>query len=101
MEDGVLILCVKSESHFDDSDSDSDSDSDHDNDDSDSTEGLRAKSYKVRIQHTPENTDTDPDLLDEMPPDWSFRCSCPSYAYIPTMCKHIGACLIVNFSTFS
>ena len=109
--DGVLILGVKSESNSDDFDSD------HDDSDSDSTEGLRAASYKVRIQHTPENAEPDPDPLDpeywseywrqeeesrrKMPTNWSFRCSCPSYAETPTICKHIGVCLIVNFLAFS
>ena len=88
MAGGVLILGVKSESN------------------NDPAEGPT--SYVVRMEFTPGARRT-PDYTPgarrgggkgrktEFIPDWSFTCSCPSYARSPTVCKHIGACLIVHF----
>ena len=78
--DGVLILVVKSDSN---------------------RLNLRgqsedATSYKVRIEHTPKPRRPGVACLRAWDADWTFSCSCPSYARsAPTMCKYIGACLIV------
>ena len=54
-------------------------------------------SYKVRIEHPPVPRRPGVGCLRSWDADWTFTCSCPSYARSPTMCKHIGACLIVHF----
>ena len=54
-------------------------------------------SYKVRIEHTPKPRRPGVASKRIWDDDWSFSCSCPSYERSPTMCKHIGACLIVHF----
>ena len=78
MVGGVIILGVKSESNRD------------------PAEGPT--SYVVKMEHTPGARRTGgKGRKTEFIPDWSFTCSCPSYARSPTMCKHIGACLIVHF----
>ena len=80
--DGVLILVVKSDSN---------------------RLNLRgqsedATSYKVRIEHTPKPRRPGVACLRAWDADWTFSCSCPSYARsAPIMCKYIGACLIVHF----
>ena len=57
-----------------------------------------ATSYKVRIEHTPKPRRPGVACLRAWDADWTFSCSCPSYARsAPTMCKYIGACLIVHF----
>ena len=82
--DGVLILVVKSDSN---------------------RLNLRgqsedATSYKVRIEHTPKPRRPGVACLRAWDADWTFSCSCPSYARsAPTMCKYIGACLIVLSTT--
>ena len=54
-------------------------------------------SYKVRIEHTPTRKTHCFRRIFAPPCDWTFTCSCPSFAKSRTMCKHIGACLIVHF----
>ena len=77
--DGVLILVVKSDSKRLDLFGRSDG----------------PTSYKVKMEHTPKPGK--PGNKRSWDADWSFSCSCPSYARSPTMCKHIGASLIVHF----
>ena len=78
MVDGVLVLDVKSESNGD--------------------TGEGPTSYVVRMEYTPgARRAGGKGRKSEFIPDWSFTCSCPSYTRSPTLCKHIGACLIVHF----
>ena len=59
-------------------------------------------SYKVRMEHTPGAFGPPPGVacmrrIDAHPKDWTFTCSCRSLARSPTVCEHIGACLLVHF----
>ena len=105
--DGVLILDVKSESSRL----------------ANSGTSGGPISYKVGIEHTPGAHTPEwasmarvrgggiPIYLRSVfdrPLDWTFTCSCPSFVNFdysskmsrnvpPTICEHIGACLIVHF----
>ena len=97
--DGVLILDVKSESSRL----------------ANSGTSGGPISYKVGIEHTPGawgwNQKTNGKIrvsVFDPPLDWTFTCSCPSFVNFdysakmrrnvpPTICEHIGACLIVHF----
>ena len=103
--DGVLILDVKSESSRL----------------ANSGTSGGPISYKVGIEHTPgAHTPVWASMargggisiysrsVFDRPLDWTFTCSCPSFVNFdysskmrrnvpPTICEHIGACLIVHF----
>ena len=49
--------------------------------------------FKVQMEYTPRRA-TGKGRKTEFNSDWTFTCPCPSNH---SMCKHVGACLVVHF----